>query len=199
MPTQLEFYFDFISPYSYMASTQLPRLTAEHGSIVRYHPFTLIELMQQVGNRPTTLECRNKGVYVDSDLQRWARLYQVDFAATPYWQRIDFAELGRCALVAIEEDRGGDYLKAVCAALFGRPLDLSQRPVLLGVLDRAGFDGARLLERGAAPEYAARLERNTAAAAERGVFGSPTLFVGEEMFFGNDRLDFVAEALRAAA
>ena len=70
--------------------------------------------------------------------------------------------------------------------------------MLLGVLDRAGFAGDRLLERAAAPECAARLERNTGAAAERGVFGSPTFFVGEEMFFGNDRLDFVAEALRAA-
>jgi len=201
MPAQLEleFYFDFISGYSYMASTQLPRLTAEHGSIVRYHPFTLIELMQQVGNRPTTLECRNKGLYANTDLQRWARLYQVDFAATPYWQRIDFSELGRGALVAIEEGRGADYVKAVYAALFGQPLDLSQRAVLLGVLDRAGFSGARLLDRAAAPEFAAQLERNTAAAAKRGVFGSPTLFVGEEMFVGNDRLDFAAEALRGAA
>ena len=199
MPVQLEFYFDFISAYSYMASTQLPRLTADHGIIVRYHPFTLIALMQQVGNRPTTLECRNKGVYANTDLQRWARLYQVDYVPTPYWQRIDFAELGRCALVAIEDGRGADYVRAVYAALFGEPLDLSQRPVLLGVLDRAGLAGTRLLERAAAPECAARLERNTAAAAERGVFGSPTLFVGEEMFFGNDRLDFVAEALRVAA
>jgi 2-hydroxychromene-2-carboxylate isomerase len=199
MPAQLEFYFDFISPYSYMASTRLPRLTAEHGIIVHYHPFTLVELMQHVGNRPTTLECQNKGLYAIIDLQRWARLYQVDFAATPYWQRIDFSELGRGALVAIEEGRGPDYVKAVYAALFGQPLDLSQRPVLLDVLDRAGFAGASLLKRAAAPEYVTRLERNTAAAAERGVFGSPTLFVGKEMFFGNDRLDFVAEALRAVA
>jgi 2-hydroxychromene-2-carboxylate isomerase len=199
MPAQLEYYFDFISPYSYMASTQLPRLTAELGTIVRYHPFTLIELMHQVGNRPTTLECQNKGVYVASDLQRWARRYQVDFATTPYWQRIDFCELGRGALVAIEDGRGADYVRAICAALFGQPLDLSQRPTLLGVLDRAGLAGARLLQRAAAPEWAARLEHNTTAAAQRGVFGSPTLFVGEEMFFGNDRLDFVADALRAPA
>jgi 2-hydroxychromene-2-carboxylate isomerase len=52
MPAQLEFYFAFLSPYSYMASTRRPRLTAEHGIIIRYHPFNLIELMQQVGNRP---------------------------------------------------------------------------------------------------------------------------------------------------
>jgi 2-hydroxychromene-2-carboxylate isomerase len=198
MPVQLEFYFDFLSPYSYMASTRLPLLSVGHCITVRYHPFTLIALMQQVGNRPTTLECRNKGLYAITDLQRWARLYQVDFAATPYWQHIDFPELGRGALVAIDEGRGADYVKAVYAALFGQPLDLSRRAVLLGVLDRAGFAGARLLERAAAPEFAARLESNTAAAAERGVFGSPTLFVGEEMFFGNDRLDFVTEALRAA-
>jgi len=199
MPALLEFHFDFISPYSYLASTRLPHLDAEHGVSVSYHPFNLVELMQQVGNRPTTLECRNKGLYVDADLRRWARLYQVDCAATPYWPRIDFAELGRGALAAIDEGRGADYINAVYAALFGQPLDLGQRPLLLGVLDRAGFAGAELLQRAAAPEYVARLQGNTAAAARRGVFGSPTLFVGEEMFFGNDRLEFVTGALRAAA
>jgi 2-hydroxychromene-2-carboxylate isomerase len=197
MPAEITFYFDFVSAYSYLASTALPRLAAEHAATVSYRPFGLLALMQMVGNRPTTLECKNKGAYAMADLRRWAKRHQVSFAPNPAWRSIDFGELGRGAFVALDEGRGADYVDAVYAALWGEPIDLSRRPELIGVLDKAGFEGPRLLERAGSADYVARLEKSTADAAERGVFGSPTLFVGEEMFFGNDRLDFVAEALSA--
>lgn len=199
MPAQIDFYFDFVSPYSYLASKALPRLAVEHAAAISYRPFGLRDLMKIVGNRPTTIECKNKAIYARVDLQRWAKSYQVSFAPNPYWKSIDFAALGRGALVAADDGRDADYVNAVYGAIWGEPVDLSQHPVLIGVLDRAGFDGARLLERAGSAELIARLENDTRAAAERGVFGSPTMFVGKEMFFGNDRLGFVAEAVRAAA
>jgi 2-hydroxychromene-2-carboxylate isomerase len=199
MPAEIDFYFDFVSPYSYLASTVLPRFAAERGAILNYRPFALLDLMKIVGNRPTTLECKNKGAYAMADLQRWAKNYQVSFAPSPFWHGVDFAELGRGMLVALDEGRGADYVAAIYPAVFGKPVDLGQRAELARVLDSAGFDAARLLERAGSAEYVARLEKNTTAAAERGVFGSPTMFVGGEMFFGNDRLDFMSEALRAAA
>ena len=61
MTRTIDFYFDFPSPYSYLAHTQLPRIAAEHGAAVAYHPFRILELMKIVGNRPTTIECKNKG------------------------------------------------------------------------------------------------------------------------------------------
>jgi 2-hydroxychromene-2-carboxylate isomerase len=199
MPADIDFYFDFVSPYSYLASIVLPRLAAEHAASIRYRPFVLLDLMKIVGNRPTTLECKNKGVYAMTDLQRWAKNYRVSFAPNPFWQSIDFAELGRGVFVALDDGREAGYVNAVYPAVYGRPVDLSKRSELIGVLDKAGFDGSRLFERAGSAEYVARLEKSTAAAAERGVFGSPTMFVGGEMFFGNDRVDFVAEALRSAA
>jgi len=87
---------------------------------------------------------------------------------------------------------------AVFAAIWGKPEDLSQRSVLIDVLERAGFDAQRLLARASADAMIAQLEAETKAAAERGVFGAPTMFVGDEMYFGNDRFDFVVEALRSA-
>jgi 2-hydroxychromene-2-carboxylate isomerase len=199
MAVQIDFYFDFISPYSYLAATVLPRLAAEHGAAISYRPFCLIELMKIVGNRPTTLECKNKGAYAMVDLHRWAKSYRVDFAPNPHWQNIDFAELCRGALVASDDGRAPDYVNAVYPAVFGKPLDLSERSELVGVLDKAGFAGLQLLDRAKSHEYVAKHEESTRAAAERGVFGSPTMFVDGEMFFGNDRLDFVAQTLRAAA
>ena len=194
----IDFYFDFPSPYAYLAHTQLPRIAAEHGATIAYHPFRILELMKIVGNRPTTIECRNKGKYAGTDLQRWTKRYKVDFARNPHSKSFDFAELDRGALVAIEDGRGAEYVTAVFAAIWGKPEDLSQRSVLIDVLSRAGFDANRLLERASADAIIAQLDAETKAAAERGVFGAPAIFIGDQMFFGNDRLDFVVDALRSA-
>jgi 2-hydroxychromene-2-carboxylate isomerase len=199
MSAAIDFYFDFVSPYSYLASTVLPAIAGNHGALIDYRPFTLIELMQKVGNRPTSIECQNKGAYVMADLKRWAKRYQVEFAANPAWPRIDFAELARGALVAIDEGCGADYVAAVFRAVWGDAADLSQRPKLLDVLAQVKLDGDRLLRRAALPQYITRLTESTATAAERGVFGSPTMFIGKEMFFGNDRFDFMIQALAPAA
>lgn len=199
MTRTIDFYFDFPSPYAYLAHTQLPKIAAEHGATINYHPFRILELMKLVGNRPTTIECKNKNRYAGADLQRWVKRYQVDLARNPNSKSFDFAELDRAALVAIADGRGAEYVTAIFAAIWGKPEDLSQRSVLLSVLDRAGFDAPRLLERTRAGSVTAQLDAETNAAAERGVFGAPTMFVGDHMFFGNDRLDFVVEVLRSVA
>jgi 2-hydroxychromene-2-carboxylate isomerase len=192
----IDFYFDFPSPYAYLAHTQLPAIAAEHGATITYHPFRILELMKIVGNRPTTLECKNKGKYAGADLQRWVKRYKVAFSRNPHSKAFDFAELDRGALVAIGDGRGAEYVTAIFAAMWGTPEDLSQRAVLIDVLSRAGFDGKSLLERAGTDAMVAQLEAETTAAAERGVFGAPTMFVGDHMFFGNDRLDFVVDELR---
>ena len=94
MTRTIDFYFDFPSPYAYLAHTQLPRIAAEHGATIAYHPFRILELMKIVGNRPTTIECKNKGKYAGADLQRWVKRYKVDFSRNPNSKSFDFAELG---------------------------------------------------------------------------------------------------------
>ena len=200
MTRTIEFYFDFPSPYSYLAHTQLPKIAAEHGAAIVYRPFRILELMTIVGNRPTTIECRNKGKYAGVDLQRWTQRYNVEFSRNPHSRSFDFAALDRCALVAIEDGRGAEYVTTVFAAIWGRPADLSQPSVLIEILEKAGFDdAAALVQRANTDAVIAKLDTETKAAAERGVFGAPTMFVEDQMFFGNDRLDFVAGALRSAA
>ena len=99
MSHTIDYYFDFRSPYAYLAHTQLPRIAAEHAATVTYHPFRILELMKIVGNRPTTIECANKNKYAGADLQRWVKRYKVDFGRNPHSKSFDFAELGRAALV----------------------------------------------------------------------------------------------------
>jgi 2-hydroxychromene-2-carboxylate isomerase len=195
MVRTIDFYFDFPSPYSYLAHTQLPKIAAELSASLTYHPFRLLELMKLVANRPTTIECKNKSKYAGTDLQRWTKRYNVEFARNPHLRSFDFAELDRGALVAIADGRGAQYVTAVFSGVWAKQADLSQRSVLIDILNRAGFDAPLLLERASTDDITAKLDDETQAAAMRGVFGAPTMFIGDQMFFGNDRLDFVVEAL----
>ena len=109
----------------------------------------------------------------------------------------NLGELSQSTLIAIEYGRGTEYVSAIFNAFWARKADLSQRSVLIGVLKSAGFDASTLLDQANTEDMAAKLDAATQAAASRGVFGAPTMFVGDEMFFGNDRLDFVTEAVRS--
>src|SRR5258708_4962214 len=101
----VKFYYDYFSPYSYLALTQLPRLLDRCGAGVEYGPIHVLTLMGVVGNRPTTIECKAKGVYARADLQRWARTYGVPFAANPNMRGIDGRRLldGAAAAAALGE------------------------------------------------------------------------------------------------
>lgn len=144
MAIQIEFYFDFASPYSYLAATQLPALVAGTGAEIVYRPFRLLELMKIVGNRPTTIECKNKGNYAGADLARRAARYKVPFQRNPHRRDFDYAALGRGALVAIDEGRGANYVDVVFRAICAGEQDLSDTAVFAGLLDQAGFDGVAL-------------------------------------------------------
>jgi 2-hydroxychromene-2-carboxylate isomerase len=198
MTRAIEFHFDFVSPYSYLAITQLPALARQHQAEIVYKPFRLLELMKLVGNRPTTIECKNKLRYAGADLGRWAAKYGVSIHRNPHQSKFDSALLLRGALAAADDGDAAAYVSGVFGAMWNGERDLSERAELLGVLKQAGLAGEKLLERATSGDFATRLDRETAAAAERGLFGSPSFVVGNELFFGNDRLEFVAAALAAA-
>ncbi len=197
MTRQIDFYFDFASPYSYLANTQLPALA--QGATIAHKPFRILELMKIVGNRPTTIESKAKGRYAGIDLGRWATRYGVTLQRNPNMRGFDFDALRRGTLVANDLGKSQTYVDAVFRAAWASDANLAELPVLAAVLNEAGLDGAALMARAAEPAYVTRLDKDTEAAAERGVFGAPTFFVGDEMYFGNDRLEFVAGALKTAA
>ena len=191
MSATLEFFFDFRSPYSYLANTQLPSLGAE----VAYRPFEVLGLMAQVGNVPTSITCKPKGKYLGADLRRWVGLYGVPFQRHPDLATIDARRLLRAVLAADELGQAGPAVAAIFHAVWGAPAPLATAADVAAVLDGAGVSAPDLASRIDDPALDAALDKATADAAVRGVFGAPVMFVGEEMFFGNDRLNFVREAL----
>ena len=199
MARTIDFYFSFVSPYSYLANTQLPAIAAKAGASIAYRPFRILELMQMVGNRPTTVECKAKGRYAGADLARWSRRYGVPLVRNPQTAKIDWAELARGVLLADDQGKARAYVDTVFAGMWVKQTDFTDRTAYAALLSEAGFDGPRFVAALSEGDLAARLDAATKAAAERGVFGAPTFLVGDEMFFGNDRLDFLGESLKVAA
>ncbi|TAL29260.1 MAG: 2-hydroxychromene-2-carboxylate isomerase [Phenylobacterium sp.] len=190
MPQRLEFFFDFASPYSYLAHSQLADLGAE--VIVR--PMQVLKVMEAVGNQPTTIQSPAKGRYAFADLTRWAQRYGVPL--NPGRMRTnDSAACARAVLAAGRLGEANAATAAIFHAFWGVAEPLRTNAEILNVLGKAGLDAARLAPLLDDPSVAADLDANTREAADRGVFGAPTIFVGDDMYFGNDRLDFVRERL----
>jgi 2-hydroxychromene-2-carboxylate isomerase len=195
----VEYFFDVGSPTSYLAWTQLPRIAAEAGATIAWRPMLLGGVFKATGNAsPVTVPA--KGRWMSDDIQRWARRHGVPFAFNPHFP-INTLTLMRGA-TGFQMRRPGDFLRylgVVERAMWEAPKNLGDPAVLAATLAEAGFDAEEFVALVADPEVKAKLVATTEEAVARGVFGAPTFFVGKAMFFGQDRLDFVGEALRAAA
>ena len=195
---RVEFFFDFGSPTTYLAWTQLPKIAADCLAALDWRPMLLGGVFKATGNAsPVTVPA--KGRWMGEDIRRWAARYGVPFTFNPHFP-INTLTLMRGA-VGVQLRRPQDftrYVEAVFRAMWVEPRDLGEAEVLAQTLAAAGFD-AGFTDIVADPEVKAALIANTEEAVRRGVFGAPTMFVGSEMFFGQDRLEFVREALQKAA
>ncbi len=195
MSKSVEFYFDFGSPTSYLAYTQLPAICAEAGAALVYRPVLLGGVFQATGNA-SPIAIPAKGRYTLIDMTRFARRYGVPMKMNPHFP-INTLTLMRAAtgVQLRQPERFEALLACVFKGMWVDALNLGDPAVLGPLLAEAGFDPQALLALTAEQEVKDALKANTEAAIKRGMFGAPTMFVGDEMFFGQDRLDFVREAL----
>ena len=194
----VDFFFDFISPYTYLAATQLDGIAGRTDARFKMWPMHLLNLMKIVGNTPTTILCKNKNKYAGQDLARWCARYQLPLKSNPHL-RGDHSLTLKGVLVAQEMNHEAQYNRAMFSAFWTDAVNVTDRAALVKHLESAGLDGNAILTKAEQPEYTKRLESNTQLAADRGVFGSPTFIVGDEMFFGNDRLDFLEAKLKSVS
>ena len=191
----VEFYFDVGSPAAYLAYTQLPHLCADTGAELAWKPMLLGGVFQATGNR-SPVEVAPKGVYMTDDLKRFARRYGVPYEHNPHFPINTLLLMrGATALQMREPDRLRAYLGAVFPAIWVLGRNMNEPATVGAVLQQAGFDATKILAMASEQEVKDRLKAVTQEAVARGVFGAPTMFVGSQMFWGQDRLDFVREAL----
>ena len=191
----IDFYFDYRSPYSFLALSQLRQMDV--GIVLR--PFEIGALMKLVGNVPTSLTCASKNRYVMTDLSRWSTHYGVPLNRHPQGSELDAGRLLRATLVAGQLGAMPAAVKAIFNAFWSTPAPLATATEVAALLGAEGLDAKTLESRMDDPAAHVLLEEATAEAAARGVFGAPTMFVEDEMFFGNDRLQFVQDRLARAA
>ena len=195
MGRQIEFFFDFGSPTAYLAYTQLPRIAAECGAQIVWRPMLLGGVFKATGNQSPVL-IAPKGNWMWDDMDRWARRYGVPLVKNPFFIINTLALMrGAAGLQMREPERFPRYVDLMFRAMWVEPCNLGDPAVVAATLQKAGFDAAARAALAGDPEVKARLIAITEEAVARGVFGAPTMFVGGQMFFGQDRLEFVREAL----
>ena len=194
----VEFFFDFGSPATYLAWTQLPAICAAAGATLAYRPMLLGGVFQATGNAsPITVPA--KGKYMLTDLARFAGRYGVPMRFNPHFPINTLALMrGATGLQMREPAQFDAYVTAMFRAMWVDGRNMGDPAVVAEVLKHASLDPQAVLALTADPAVKDALKASTEEAVRRGAFGAPTMFVGEQMFFGQDRLDFVREALAAA-
>jgi 2-hydroxychromene-2-carboxylate isomerase len=192
---RVEYFFDFGSPTSYLAWTQLPRIAASAGAEIVWRPMLLGGVFKATGNA-SPVSVPAKGRWMNQDIVRWAKRYGVPFRFNPSFPINTLTLMrGATGLQMRHQEDLARYLDLMHRAMWEQGRNLGDAAVLAATLVEGGFDADAFAALVADPEVKAGLVATTEEAVTRGVFGAPTFFVGEAMFFGQDRLEFVAEAL----
>ncbi|MCA1826913.1 MAG: 2-hydroxychromene-2-carboxylate isomerase [Myxococcales bacterium] len=187
-----DFFYDLGSPYSYLASTQLAGIAQRTGAQARLLPITLGGLRKATGHQlPPPQQLK----YMSEDTARWAKQYGVPMQIPRAFPVSTIRALRAC-LAAEQHGQGDKAMHALFRTYWGEGNDISDPSTIEGALNAAGLDGKALVARTDAQEVKDALRRNTDQALARGVFGVPTIFIGERSFWGNDRLQFVEAELR---
>ena len=197
MTKTAEFFFDVGSPTAYLAWTQLPDIAAQTGATLLYRPMLLGGVFKATGNA-SPVSVPAKGKWMGQDIARWAARYGAAFAFNPHFP-INTLPLmrGAVGVQMRQPERLDAYLSAVFKAMWAQPANMGDPAVIAATLGAAGFEPEAFMAMIGDAEVKAKLVANTEEAVARGVFGAPSVFVGDTLFFGQDRLDFVREALLA--
>ena len=195
----VEFYFDLGSPYSYLAYYRLLKMAEQQEIQIVYKPILLGGVFKATGNR-SPIEIPVKGVYSILDIQRWAEYYQIPIQMNPHFP-MNTLTLMRIltGVQLLHLEKFEQVLKLLFDAMFGTPQNLNEPTVLAEVLKPSGFSVEDIMSMVQSDVVKQKLITETEQAILRGIFGAPTFFVGDEMYWGQDRLHFVEQALNKAS
>jgi carboxymethylenebutenolidase len=198
MTRQVDYYFILNSPWSFLANTQLPAILQRTRAQINLRPVRMAAILEAGGGLPLAKRPPQRQAYRLQELARWARRLQVPLNLHPQFFPVD-ERLAAGVVLAAQED-GHDGLELATsfgAAIWVQNHNLADEGVLSEILSAAGLS-ALLLDEGKDARFDAILDKNTQDAVAAGVFGVPTFVIGDQLYWGQDRLDFVEEALREA-
>jgi 2-hydroxychromene-2-carboxylate isomerase len=202
MSITVEFHFDFGSPNSYYAHCIIPAIETRTHIKFDYVPILLGGVFKATNNR-SPMEAlagiRNKSEYNALETRRFIKKHSIeDFRFNPHFP-INTLAIMRGAIYAMNNDIGDDYIEAIYRCMWEKELNMADPAVIQQALVDAGLPAEAIIAGSADMEVKQQLIHNTAASVERGAFGSPTFFVGEEIFFGKDKLGDVEDEILASS
>ena len=199
MPATIDFIFDFASPNAYLAHHALKGVTERTGGEVNYIPCLLGGIFKSTGNQAPMLAFGGIKGKLDYDMLETRRFIE-KHGLTKFRMNENFpvntVMIIRGALVAQRDDRLSEFIEAGLECMWEDNQKMDDKDVFVSALNAKGFDGAAILEGTQDPEIKQKLMDNTTGAVERGAFGIPTFYVGDEMFFGKERLGQVEEEVK---
>jgi len=200
--TSVEFHFDFGSPNAYFSHKLIPAIEKRTGASFVYVPVLLGGIFKLTNNQPPMVqfkEVKNKPAYQQVEMKRFIRKHGLtDFKMNPFFP-VNTVQIMRGAVAAQMDDELSRYVDAVYHYMWEDPRKMDDPAVIADTLSESGFDGARMLARIQDDDIKDTLRKNTEASVAKGTFGSPTFFLGEEMYFGKDTLRDLEEDLARTA
>jgi 2-hydroxychromene-2-carboxylate isomerase len=200
MSKTLDFIFDFASPNAYFVYKALPPILERTNAQLNVIPCLLGGLFKATGNQAPMLAfqgVRGKLEYDQLEIRRFVEKHALHhFKLNPHFP-VNTLLLMRGAIAAQNSGQLEEYIEAGLSSMWEQELKMDEPEVFVQAMTAAGLDGQALLESTQDPAVKAKLMENTAAAVERGAFGIPTFYVGDEMFFGKERLQQIEEELSA--
>lgn len=202
---KVDFIYDFGSPNSYLVHRTVPEIERRTGASFAYVPCLLGGIFKATGNQPPMVAfagIKGKREYEMLELARFVKKHSLaKFRNNPHFPVNTLLAMRGAAACEIAGDQAAyaAYIEACMCAMWEQGLKMDDPEVFARALDTAGLDGGKTLKTGQREDAKQRLKDNTAAAVDRGVFGSPTIFVGGEMFFGKERLEQVEREIVAQA
>jgi len=200
MPATIDFIFDFASPNAYFAHHALKGVSERTGAALNYIPCLLGGIFKSTGNQAPMMAfagIKGKNEYGMLEIQRFIKKHELTKFRMNENFPVNTVMLIRGALVAERDGRLMEYIEAGTECMWEDNQKMDDKDVFVSALTGKGFDGAAILEGTQDPAIKQKLIDNTSTAVERGAFGIPTFYVGDEMFFGKERLDQVEEEATA--
>lgn len=196
MVAHIDFYIDMISPFSYLANVKLPALAAKYGYTIAYHPMDIPMAKIAAGNYgPSNREVPAKMKVLGQDLQRWAAHYKVPLI---FPKNFDTGRWNIAVLFANQhQGSAGAFVTEAWSRIYGKGIDPTDDAELRGAAKAAGLDADAMMEYINSPRGRTDFNKACVEAHANGVFGAPIIKIGEEIWWGNDRMHFLEEYLAA--
>lgn len=199
MSTSVDYYLSLVSPWTFLGDARFREIARAHGARVRHRPVKLGEVFAETGGLPLPKRSPQRRAYRLQELKRWSRHLDVPINLQPAFFPADDGQAARLVIAAGQDGLDvAPLAHAVLRAVWQEERNIAEPTTLIDIADENGYPGEDLMARIDDDGVVATYAENTREAIDVGVFGAPTYVVGEELFWGQDRLDFVDRELAAA-